>query len=189
LAIDAFRIARRAIEGIISSRRKAEWKFWLSREGNMEISVDSCLFSLQVSSASNLNPVALSSSRIGGIMPESKQSGLSDNSLGAIAYITVVPAIFFLAVAPYNRKPSVRFHAWQSIILSVVAFLLVYILSVLLPYTIPFGVPGFLTLNWIASFVGIAFILIWIWCIIGALNGKRIKLPLIGAWSEKQANR
>jgi uncharacterized membrane protein len=122
-------------------------------------------------------------------MPESKQSGLSDNSLGAIAYITAVPAIFFLAIAPYNRKPSVRFHAWQSILLSAVAVILIYALDFLLPYTIPFGVPGFLTLNWIASFVAIAFFLLWIWCAISALNGKRIKLPLIGAWSEKQANR
>jgi len=155
----------------------------------LEISADSCVFSLRVSGVSNLNPIALSSSRIGGIMPESRQSGLSDNSLGAIAYITIVPAVFFLAIAPYNRKPGVRFHAWQSIILSVIAFILVYALSVFLPYTIPFGIPGFLTLNWVASFVGIAFFLVWIWCVIGALNGKRIKLPIIGAWAEKQANK
>jgi uncharacterized membrane protein len=122
-------------------------------------------------------------------MPESKQSGISDNALGAIAYITFAPAIFFLAISPYNRKPVVRFHAWQSILLSVVAFLFTYALSFLLPFTIPFGIAGFLTLNWVVSFVAIAFFLIWVWCVVGALNGRRVKLPLIGAWSEKQANR
>ena len=93
-------------------------------------------------------------------MPEPTQSGLSDNALGAIAYITVVPAIFFLAVEPYNKKPYVRFHAWQSIMLSVVAFILTYALRFFLPFTIPFGFLGFLTLNWVASFVGLAFFLV-----------------------------
>jgi uncharacterized membrane protein len=155
----------------------------------MEISADSCVFSWQDSTVSNLNPIALSSSRIGGIMPESKLSSLSDNSLGAIAYITFVPAIAFLAIAPYNKKPYVRFHAWQSIVLSLVAIVLSYILRFLLPYTLPFGLSGFLILNWIASFVWLAFFLVWVWCVISALNGKRLKLPYIGAWSEKQANR
>ncbi len=122
-------------------------------------------------------------------MPEPTQSGLSDNALGAIAYITVVPAIFFLAVEPYNKKPYVRFHAWQSIMLSVVAFILTYALRFFLPFTIPFGFLGFLTLNWVASFVGLAFFLVWIWCVLSALNGKRIMLPIIGAWAEKQANK
>jgi len=122
-------------------------------------------------------------------MPEPTQSGLSDNALGAIAYITVVPAIFFLAVEPYNKKPYVRFHAWQSIMLSVVAFILTYALRFFLPFTIPFGFLGFLTLNWVASFVGLAFFLVWIWCVLSALNGKRIMLRIIGAWAEKQANK
>ena len=61
-------------------------------------------------------------------MPDPKNSGLSDNSLGAIAYITVVPAIFFLAIAPYNKRAYVRFHAWQSVVLSVMGFILCLVL-------------------------------------------------------------
>ena len=38
----------------------------------------------------------------------STQSGLSDNSAAAIAYITIIPAIIFLVLEPYNRKPFVR---------------------------------------------------------------------------------
>ena len=45
--------------------------------------------------------------------------GLSDNAAGAIAYITIIPAIVFLLVEPYNKKPFVRFHAWQCIFLYV----------------------------------------------------------------------
>ncbi len=46
-------------------------------------------------------------------------SGLSDNAAGAIAYITIIPAIIFLIVEPYNKNSFVRFHAWQSIFLGI----------------------------------------------------------------------
>jgi uncharacterized membrane protein len=55
-------------------------------------------------------------------MPEPNQSGLSDNAAGAIAYITIVPAIVFLVLEPYNKSAFIRFHAWQSIFFSIVAF-------------------------------------------------------------------
>jgi uncharacterized membrane protein len=52
-------------------------------------------------------------------MTESTPTGLSDNSAGALAYVTFIPAIVFLAMPPYNQSPYVRFHAWQSIFLFV----------------------------------------------------------------------
>ena len=117
-------------------------------------------------------------------MPDSIKPGLTDNSLGAIAYITVIPAIFFLAIAPYNKKASVRFHAWQSLILYFVAFILSIILSL---------VPVLNTLLGAVTILGLSFIvwivcgIISIWCAICALNGKRLKLPGIGAWAERQS--
>ena len=48
-----------------------------------------------------------------------KKAGLSDNSIGAIAYFTPVLAIFFLAIRRYNKRPYVRFHAWQSLVFNV----------------------------------------------------------------------
>jgi len=35
--------------------------------------------------------------------------------------------------------------------------------------------------------VWLAWILIWILCVVNAVNGKRLKLPLIGVLAEKQA--
>src|SRR5580698_722078 len=58
-------------------------------------------------------------------------SGLSDNAAAAIAYITFIPAVIFLVLEPYNRVPLVRFHSWQSIGLSVVAFALHAIVTIL----------------------------------------------------------
>jgi len=37
-------------------------------------------------------------------MPSPKDSGLSDNSIAALAYLTPVPAFFFLAIRRYNKS-------------------------------------------------------------------------------------
>jgi uncharacterized membrane protein len=119
-------------------------------------------------------------------MPEPKKSGFTDNSLGAIAYITVVPAIFFLAISPYNKSISVRFHAWQSTIISALAFVLCLIISifpVLNTYLESIAFMGLYLL------VFIVWALISIWCSIQALNGKRLQLPIIGAWADKQSKK
>jgi uncharacterized membrane protein len=116
-------------------------------------------------------------------MPVPKQTGLSDNSLGAIAYITVVPAIFFLAIAPYNKSSYVRFHAWQCMALTVVTFLVNLALYFFPMFTISIGMV-LLGLN---VLVWIVWALVSVWCAISALNGKRLKLPLLGAWAERQA--
>jgi uncharacterized membrane protein len=117
-------------------------------------------------------------------MPEPNKSGFSDNSLGAIAYITVVPALFFLAISPYNKSAYVRFHAWQSTVLSAVAFIICLVLSffpVLNSYFEPIIYLGLYLL------ILIVWALVSIWCAIEALNGKLRKLPGIGIWAERQS--
>jgi uncharacterized membrane protein len=117
-------------------------------------------------------------------MPDSNKSGLTDNSIGAIAYITVVPALFFLAIAPYNKRAYVRFHAWQSVVVSVVAFILWLVLSFFPALNTYFESLVYLGLYLL---VFIVWVLVSIWCAISALNGKRFKLPVIGAWAAKQS--
>ncbi len=36
--------------------------------------------------------------------------GLTDNVAGMLAYITIIPAILFLVMEPYNRNRFIRFH-------------------------------------------------------------------------------
>jgi uncharacterized membrane protein len=122
-------------------------------------------------------------------MPSSKESGLSDNSIGALAYFTPIPAIFFLAIRRYNKRPYVRFHSWQSLVLSAFVFIFSYLLSFIGPFTAFLGVRGFLGLWWLLVLFWAAVFLVWIWCVISALNGKRLKLPVIGAWADEQAYR
>jgi uncharacterized membrane protein len=120
----------------------------------------------------------------GGIMPDPKNHGLSDNSLGAIAYITAVPALFFLAISPYNKSAYVRFHAWQSTVLFALTFILYSILSLFPMLNTYFESLVYLGLYLLVLLV---WILVSIWCAICALNGKRFKLPFIGAWADQQS--
>jgi uncharacterized membrane protein len=118
-------------------------------------------------------------------MSDSNPSGLSDNAAGGLAYITIVPAIVFLIVAPFKSSSTVRFHAWQSIFFFVawaVVDILVGVVQNLVPSTV------FLTLT-VLQLVGLAFFVVLVIVFVSAFNGKLIKLPIIGGLAEKQANR
>src|SRR5579863_2588107 len=51
--------------------------------------------------------------------PAAAVGGLSDNVAGMLAYFTIVPAIIFLVLEPYNRSRFIRFHAFQCIFFAV----------------------------------------------------------------------
>ncbi|MGA3162518.1 MAG: DUF4870 domain-containing protein [Terracidiphilus sp.] len=109
-------------------------------------------------------------------MPAPNQSGLSDNAAGALAYVTIIPAIIFLVVEPYNKNSYIRFHSWQSIFLGIAMFAVDIVLTVI-------PIIGWILL----PFAMLAFLIIWIICLVKALNGQRFKLPFIGNLAEKQA--
>jgi uncharacterized membrane protein len=117
---------------------------------------------------------------------EKVHTGISENSIGALSYLTVIPAIFFLAIAPYNRSSYVRFHAWQSTILGVIVFLVNFALNALVSLTHVISMSVVLGVSGVLSAAYIVAIII---CSVRALNGKRTRLPLIGAWCERQAER
>jgi uncharacterized membrane protein len=117
-------------------------------------------------------------------MRASARSGLSDNAAGALAYFTFIPAIIFLMTPPYNASSCVRFHAWQSIFLCVAAFLVNVLLDMLTFVTL-FMAP----FAWLARAVIFFWMLLWLFCVIQALNGKRYKLPFIGDIAEKLSAR
>jgi uncharacterized membrane protein len=124
----------------------------------------------------------------GAIVPESNRSGLSDNAAGAIAYITFVPAIVFLVLPPYNARPYVRFHSWQSIYLNIAAIVVLIALSLVIGFGTIFG-ASLVFLQLIPWFFWLFWILLWVSCAVSALNGRRFKLPWIGTLASSQANK
>jgi len=114
------------------------------------------------------------------------ESVLSDHAAGAIAYLTFIPAILFLVLEPYKRNSYVRYHAWQSILLSLVAFAVRIVLAFVLIFALLFS-PRLHLYAWRA--VELFWIAVWIACVVNAGMGKRFKLPVIGELAEQQAKR
>jgi uncharacterized membrane protein len=117
------------------------------------------------------------------IQPPAPQSGLSDSAAAGLSYITFIPAIIFLATAPYNRSANVRFHAWQSIFLTI-AYVVIRVGLIILGH-IPF--MGLLLIP-VSILIGLGFFVLWLIVMIKAFNGQRFKIPVIGDFAEKQAN-
>jgi uncharacterized membrane protein len=128
----------------------------------------------------------LSSSCKGGTMSDAKKDGMSDNAIAAIAYFTPVMAFFFLAIKRYNKRPYVRFHAWQSLLFNIFAICLGYVMANVLPF---FKFVGPRVLMILVCLAALLAFLIWVWCVIRALHGDRFKLPIIGDWADEQAYR
>ncbi len=108
--------------------------------------------------------------------PQAAQSGLSDTAAGAIAYITIIPAIIFLLVEPYNRNSFVRFHAWQCIFLGIAAIAIQIVLGII-------PVIGWIIL----PFASLGILIVWIIALMKALKGERYQLPIIGKYAAQQA--
>jgi uncharacterized membrane protein len=117
-------------------------------------------------------------------VPSINAYGLSDNAAGGLSYITIVPAVVFLILAPFKTSSYVRFHAWQSIFFYV-AWAVVHILVEVVQNLVPTVV--FLTLT-LWQFVDLAFFVVLVIVFVSAFNGKRFMLPIIGGLAEKQAN-
>jgi uncharacterized membrane protein len=118
-------------------------------------------------------------------MSDQNPYGLSDNNAGGIAYLTIIPAIAFLIVEPFKRNSFIRFHPWQSIFFFA-AWAVIEILAGVLENLAPSSV--FLTLTHL-QLVGLAMFVIWLIALVSAVNGKRLKLPIIGNFAEQVANR
>ena len=109
-------------------------------------------------------------------------TGLSDNVAGALAYVTIIPAIVFLVLEPFNRRPFVRFHSFQCIFFAIAWTILGIGVSILGHMPL---LGWMVWLIWpLISLVGF---IIWLILILKAYQGKKFKLPVIGDMAEKQA--
>jgi uncharacterized membrane protein len=109
------------------------------------------------------------------VPPVAPASGLTDNVAGALAYVTIVPAILFLVLEPYNRNPFIRFHAFQSLGLCVLGLICSMIM------VIPI-------LGWLLCLILLPVLFVaWVICIFKAYQGKYFKLPVVGNIVENMA--
>ncbi|MGA7292669.1 MAG: DUF4870 domain-containing protein [Terriglobales bacterium] len=108
--------------------------------------------------------------------------GLADNVAGALAYVTIIPAIVFLVLEPFNKKRFVRFHAFQCLFFAAAWTILWIGLAI-------FGHIPFLgwasVLLW--PLISLAGFVIWLILLLKAYQGQMFKLPVIGNLAEQQA--
>jgi len=113
---------------------------------------------------------------------------LPETIAGALAYFTIIPAIVFLVLDPYNKNRFVRFHSIQCLLIwlaGVVIGAALKIVNVVL-LIIPF--LGHLLALLISGLIGFAAFVIWLVLVVKALQGEMFKLPVLGDFAEKQAN-
>jgi len=113
--------------------------------------------------------------------PPAQPVGLSENATSALAYFTFIPAVIFLAIAPYNQSAKVRFHCWQSIFLTIVAVVVDVFWRILIHIPFLWIISPIFLIIWLAFFV------LWLVIVINALNGKMFKVPIIADFAAKQA--
>jgi uncharacterized membrane protein len=113
---------------------------------------------------------------------QTQQAGMSESATCGLAYITFIPAIIFLATAPYNQNPKIRFHSWQSI------FLAIGWVAIWVGITVIGMVPGLNLLDLIlAPLVSLGFFVLWLIVMINAFMGKMIRIPVVAGFAAKQA--
>jgi uncharacterized membrane protein len=111
----------------------------------------------------------------------------NDNILGAVAYVTVIPAIIFLLLEPYNKNRFIRFHALQCLMLAATWFIFWMANLVLaIPLTFLSFVGTFIQMG-LGFLIFIVMLIAWIMAVIKAYGGEEYRLPLIGDQAAKYA--
>jgi uncharacterized membrane protein len=105
---------------------------------------------------------------------------LAENIAGMLAYFTIIPAIVFLLIEPYNKNRFVRFHSFQCLFTAVALFAIHVALSIV-GYALPLIVIP------IYMLLGLAELALWILLVIKAYQHVMFKLPIVGDLAEKQA--
>jgi uncharacterized membrane protein len=104
-----------------------------------------------------------------------------------LAYFTIIPAIVFLLIAPYNRNRFVRFHSFQCLFTAaalVVLHIALMIVGIAL-HIVP--VIGTIISLAIWPLLWIGEVILWILLVVKAYQGEMFKLPFVGDLAEKQA--
>ncbi len=114
--------------------------------------------------------------------------GLSDHILGALAYLTFVPAIIFLLVEPFKRNRFIRFHSFQCIFLWAAGLLLGIALKLIFLVLRLIPLLGQLVVLLTYMILSLGCVILVIVLLVKAVQGEMFKLPFIGDQAEKQAN-
>jgi len=120
-----------------------------------------------------------------GAVVASPTAGLDENVAGLLSYVLgwVTGLIFFLI----DKRPFVRFHAIQSIGLSIALFAVYLVIGVLFTM-LHFMSMGFLALA-IYPLLGLLIFVLWIFMMYKAYQHEKFMLPIIGPIAANMAGK
>lgn len=119
--------------------------------------------------------------------PAVSAAPLAENVAGALAYVTIIPAIVFLLIEPYNRNRFVRFHSFQCLFVAVALIVVDIALSIISAIFHLVPVIGWFVAALMWPLYGLAVLALWLLLVIKAYQHEIYKLPVIGDLAEKQA--
>lgn len=109
-------------------------------------------------------------------------TGLEPNVAGALCYVLgLITGVVFLVLE--KNEPEVRFHAFQSIGISVAWVALSIVASII--GVVPF--IGWIIGALLAIVLGLGGLILWLFLMFQAFSGKHTELPWIGPWAREQA--
>ena len=103
-----------------------------------------------------------------------------DAVLGGLSYVTVVPAIVFLAVPAFRSNRFVRLHSWQSVFFFAAAAATALLLKVLFAVFSILPAIGFLVAWLLVGVTFIAMMMLWVVLTVKAVQGQGYELPILG---------
>jgi uncharacterized membrane protein len=115
---------------------------------------------------------------------EPSTTGLAPNIASALSYLAG-PFSGVLVLLAERTNPTVRFHAWQSVIGLGGLGVLVAALILGAFAAIVVSAALFRALLYVGWVVWIGWIVLWVVCIVKAYQGRRWKLPLAGDYAER----
>ena len=121
----------------------------------------------------------------GGAAVASPTEGLDENVAGLLCYVLgwITGLIFFLI----DKRPFVRFHAIQSIGMSIALFAVYLVIGVLFTM-LHFMSMGFLALA-IYPLLGLLIFVLWIFMMYKAYQHEKFMLPIIGPIAANMAGK
>src|SRR5919197_597448 len=95
----------------------------------------------------------------------------NDRVIGALAYLTFIPAVVFIFLKQFQQRKFVRFHAFQSMFFwgAVIVFVVLGVLASMFGWLFLWLLTG--------SLIGLALFFTWLLLWIKALQGERFELP------------
>ena len=125
------------------------------------------------------------SPRVDGTVPPPQPSyqpasaGITENVASALCYLLgFITGIIFLVVDPYKNNRQIRFHAFQSIFLSIAWIVLWTVVSIVLPWAIYFVVTPLISLAGLG---------LWLYLMWKTYQNQKVVLPVVGEMAQKQA--